>query len=158
MAIFINSPLFNAHMEDLKVGTSSDGRVMHYSVGAVIERAGRYLMLDRTKPPFGWAGVAGHVDNSDPSDITAIVREVKEESGLLVVDQPTLLYAEEVPWNDCSRGIKVHYWKLYRCDTIGTPRKDAESKTMEWKSSDQIRALQLEPVWAHWYTKLGILK
>ncbi len=31
------------------------------SVGAIIEKDGKFLMIDRVNPPYGWAGVAGHV-------------------------------------------------------------------------------------------------
>ena len=87
-------------MSEHKEGKTSDGKLLHYSVGAVIEKDGKYLLVDRVKPPFGFAGLAGHVDEGESPDAT-IVREIMEESGLKVVNSK-LLFEEEILWNYCS--------------------------------------------------------
>jgi ADP-ribose pyrophosphatase YjhB (NUDIX family) len=66
-----------------KLGKSKNGKQMHYSVGAVIKRDGKYLLIDRKKPPLGFAGVAGHIDEGE-DEIQALFREVEEESGLKI--------------------------------------------------------------------------
>lgn len=139
-----------------KAGISSDGREMHYSVGAVIELGGRYLLIDRVKPPLGFAGIAGHVDAGE--DVTeALRREVREESGL-EVEKYEPLFEEEVGWNVCSRGVPVHYWYLFRCGVSGDVRHNIlEAKSIGWYSVEDIRSLKLEPVWEYWFKKLGIL-
>lgn len=38
---------------------------MHYSAGALIRRGDKYLLIDRAKPPFERAGVAGHIDEGE---------------------------------------------------------------------------------------------
>ena len=77
--------------------TASNGETTHVSVGAVIEREGKYLLIDRISPPFGFAGLAGHVDVGEVPE-HAIVREVEEESGLKVVSKK-LMFDEEILWN-----------------------------------------------------------
>ena len=74
---------------------------MHFSVGALIERDGKYLLIERAVPPLGFAGVAGHVDEGE-DERHAIMREVKEEIGFDVHD-PKLLLEEELDWNWCVR-------------------------------------------------------
>jgi ADP-ribose pyrophosphatase YjhB (NUDIX family) len=139
-----------------KSGTSAAGAPMHYSVGALIEREGKYLLIDRKNPPLGFAGLAGHVDQGESPE-TAIAREVKEESGLEVV-YSELLYEEEVEGNECARGVSVHFWYLFRCDTTGEPVLDEEeAKSMKWYAAEELARLSLEPVWRHWFEKLQLI-
>lgn len=139
-----------------KQGTAKDGQVFHYSVGAVVAQEGKYLLIDRAVPPFGFAGVAGHIDEGETPE-EALVREVKEESGLDVTGSK-LLFEEMLDWNECSKGVGKHYWYLYECDTAGSvKRSDAETKSAGWYTVPQVRKLSLEPVWDHWFKKLKIL-
>ena len=52
-------------MSNPKQGKSKDGKLMHYSVGALIKKDGKYLLIDRVKPPLGFAGIAGHIDEGE---------------------------------------------------------------------------------------------
>lgn len=131
--------------------------MMHYSVGALIVRDGKYLLIDRVKPPLGFAGLAGHVDEGETA-IEALVREVREESGLDVIGH-NMIAEEEVADNVCSKGIPVHYWQVYACQVTGELRQNtAETKSIDWYSREELKQLSLEPVWEHWFKKLGILK
>ena len=76
-----------------KKGIASNGQTLHYSVGAIIKKDGKYLLIDRVFPPFGLAGLAGHIDEGESPEQT-IVREVEEESGLKVL-KSKLLFEEE---------------------------------------------------------------
>lgn len=140
-----------------KVGMSKEGTEMHYSVGALIERDGKYLLIDRAKPPFGFAGLAGHVDDGE-TEVEALIREVREESGL-EVKKYKLLFEEEAGWNTCNKGVTVHYWHLFRCEVSGEIRKDEyEEKSIGWYTKEQIADLKLEPVWEYWFRKLEIIQ
>lgn len=139
-----------------KNGKSKDNRRMHYSVGALIENHGRYLLIDRVKPPFGFAGLAGHIDEGEDK-IEALVREVREESGLEIIEHE-LLFEEELNWNECSKGIGVHYWYLFRCNVKGEiSQNKRETKSIGWYSEEDIKRLNLEPVWEYWFKKLEII-
>ncbi len=138
-----------------KEGKSRDGEVMHFSVGALIEHDGKYLLIDRAVPPFGFAGIAGHMDEGE-NPVQAVAREVKEETGLTVND-PQLLFEEELDWNWCNKGITAHYWYLFQCPSSGEEeRNERETKSLGWYSKDDIKALKLEPVWEYWFKKLGV--
>lgn len=130
---------------------------MHYTAGAIIERDGKYLLIDRELPPFGWAGVAGHLANGeDPDD--AIVRKVREEVNLDVVNAQKIL-TEEVPWNTCREGTDCHLWHMYQCETRGEVRIALEgAKAHDWFSKERIAELKLELVWDYWLKKLGIIE
>jgi 8-oxo-dGTP pyrophosphatase MutT (NUDIX family) len=139
-----------------KSGTASDNSQMHYSVGALIKKDGKYLLIDRIKPPLGYAGIAGHVDENE-DQAQSLKREVMEETGLKVEGQK-LLYEEELLWNPCRRGTKCHYWYLFACDVSGEIKQNfEEEKSIGWYSSDQIKKLELEEVWKYWFKKLKVI-
>lgn len=143
-------------MPEPKQGKAEEGKLFHYSVGAIIEHDGKYLLMDRATPPYGFAGPAGHIDEGESPE-EAIVREVREETGLTVTDTE-LLFAEFNAFNECSRGVKGHYWYIYKCQYVGEMhRSERETKSLGWYSIDELRTLNLEPVWEYWFTKLGIL-
>jgi len=107
-------------------------------------------------PPFGFAGLAGHIDECEDK-IEALVREVREESGLEVISHE-LLFEEELDWNECSKGVKVHYWYLFRCNVEGEISQNTrETKSINWYSRKEIKKLDLEPVWEYWFKKLRII-
>lgn len=129
---------------------------MHFSVGALIERDGKYLLIERAVPPLGFAGVAGHVDEGE-DERHAIMREVKEEIGFDVHD-PKLLLEEELDWNWCSKGATSHYWYLFYCPIFGDlARSMRETKSAGWYSKEEIKRLTLEPAWEYWFKKLEII-
>lgn len=143
-------------MPEPMISKSSKGEPMHYSVGAIVKKDGKYLLIDRAEPPYGFAGLAGHVDE-DEEPLTALKREVNEESGLTVLGSE-LLYEEEVEGNLCRRGINTHYWYLYQCDVTGDiVHNERETKSIKWYSPEEIKDLGLEPVWEYWFKKLKII-
>lgn len=139
-----------------KSGKSETGEGMHYSVGALIERDGKYLLIDRAIPPYGFAGIAGHIDKGETPE-EALKREVREESGLEVKNHD-LLFEEELDWNWCSKGVGVHYWYLFECEAEGELKRNGrETKSIGWYSLNEIRELELEEVWGYWFKKLDLL-
>ena len=142
-------------MPEPKRDVAADGRPRHYSVGAVIERDGKYLLSERLLFPLGYNGIGGHVDEGEDAD-TAIVREVMEEAGLEVT-RFTLLFEEELPWDTCSSGIPVHYWRLYRCEVVGDlVPSDTEAKNMGWYTPGVDWPTAMIPQWKYWFQKLRI--
>jgi 8-oxo-dGTP pyrophosphatase MutT (NUDIX family) len=133
-----------------------DGKVFHFSVGAVVKLDGKYLLIDRAIAPFGFAGVAGHVDDGETAEQT-LVREVEEEVGLKITAQK-LIFEEFVDWNWCAKGITGHFWYLFDCEVSGEIKHNfRETKSVGWYSQDEIKKLKLEPVWNYWFKKLGII-
>ncbi len=133
-----------------------NGAIIHFSVGAIIRRGDKLLMIDRAKPPFGFAGLAGHVDAGEKPE-HAIKREITEESSLKVVSTKLLL-DELVEWNECSKGVTGHHWYVYECQVSGEVVADkAEAKTFGWFDIDELRDLELEPVWEYWFEQLELI-
>lgn len=139
-----------------KTGKSKNGQPMHYSVGALIKKGDKYLLIDRTIPPFGFAGPAGHIDKGE-SAAQSLKREVEEESGLKV-QKCKLLFEEELDWNWCSVGVRIHYWYLFECEATGKiKRNHEETKSIGLYSADEIKKLKLESVWEYWFKKLKLI-
>ena len=140
----------------VKLGKYSNGKPMHYSVGALIERDGKYLLIDRVKVPLGFAGIAGHIDEGEtPED--ALLREVFEEIQTKVLDYK-LIREETLLKNRCSRGIDIHHWYLYKVEIKGEPKIDlSEAKSMNWYALKEMKTLTFEPAWDYWFKKLKII-
>lgn len=139
-----------------KLGKSKDNEPMHYSVGALIKQDDKYLLIDRAIPPFGFAAVAGHIDEGEEAE-QSLIREVREETGL-DIEKYNLLFEEEIAENKCSKGINVHYWYLFECEVSGEiKRNERETKSIDWYSKEEIKKLELESVWKYLFKKLKII-
>lgn len=139
-----------------KEGKTNSGEQMHYSVGALIEKDSKYLLIDRAVPPLGFAGIAGHIDEGEDA-LEALKREAEEESGLQISNCEQL-FEEELDWNWCSKGVNSHYWYLFKCDVSGElQRSERETKSIGWYSEEEIKKLKLEPVWEYWFKKIKII-
>ncbi|MFH1694713.1 MAG: NUDIX hydrolase [Patescibacteria group bacterium] len=139
-----------------KKDKTKSGESLHCSVGALIEKDGKYLLINRAVPPLGFAGIAGHIDEGE-GVLQALKREVKEESNL-EVSNCEQLFEEELDWNWCSKGVGSHYWHLFKCNVSGElVRSKRETKSIGWYSKEEIKKLKLEPAWEYWFKKLNII-
>lgn len=142
-------------MTEPKVIKRKNGEFCHPCVGAVILKNNQILMMDRQKFPFGWACIAGHIDEGETS-LKALIREIKEESGL-EMKCCHLLFEEEIN-NPCRRGTEWHHWYVYKCDVKGDiVIEKEEAKDMKWVDINKLGELNLEPVWVYILKKIELL-
>lgn len=149
----------------------------HTSVGIVVERDGRILLIERARGAIGFALPAGHVDG-DTNYEAAAVRELHEETGLRGLHLELLATARKE--NLCRReGGTWHQWKVYRAVAEGNivPSRD-EAKRVGWYSLEERKTLAkrtkdyqtgkitetdwqafpgLEPVMYDWFTELHLI-
>jgi ADP-ribose pyrophosphatase YjhB (NUDIX family) len=131
----------------------------HTSVGMIVERDGKLLLIERKIFPLTYAFPAGHVDEGETYEHAA-ARELKEEVGL---DTKHIeLIAEGRVENPCSReGGTWHAWKVYRIDADGEIQRSEEETTQAgWYTKEEINHLPppgFEPVMLQWYQEKGIL-
>ncbi len=137
------------------------GEPIHFSAGAIIKNSnGEYLMIDRLKPPFGFACPAGHIDEGEDGE-EAVKREVEEETGLTVksikyIDTSDFIL--DVPQETCSRGVSKHIWQIFEVEAEGDLIfKADEVKSIAWYSVEEIKQLPLESVWKFWFENLKII-
>lgn len=149
----------------------------HTSVGIVVWRDGKLLLIERAREPFGFALPAGHADG-DTYEVAA-AKELKEEVGLSA--ETLTLLAEGRKNNPCRRVDGAwHYWKIYEASVTGElARSLDETKQARWLSPAEIQELAvvtekylrkemsdtdwaknpgLEPIMYEWFTQLKILK
>ncbi|NCN22468.1 NUDIX hydrolase [Candidatus Falkowbacteria bacterium] len=147
------------------------------SVGMLVWRDEKLLLIERKKKPFGFAPPAGHLDG-DNSFEQAAKRELKEEVGL---DANKIeLIIEGRKENPCRReGGTWHYWKIYKIEANGeVKRSEDETKQANFFTKDDLLSLALkteqyingritqedwekspglEIVWYEWLKKLQII-
>lgn len=145
------------------------------SVGILVVRDDRLLLIERQRPPYGWAPPAGHVDDGE-TYAQAGLRELREEVGLTASRLFPLHRARYD--NQCRRpGGDHHNWEVFGADTAGEPvRSPEETSAMRWVTVDELVALRetslrhliagagpdqwreapgLEPVWMSLLEKAG---
>jgi len=146
-------------------------------VGILVYRGGKLLLIERRKPPFGFAPPAGHVDGRNSFE-EAAAAELFEEVGLKATE--LRLVAEGRKNNPCRRpNGSWHFWKIYQASTVGKLRSGTkEVKSITWCSHENLLDLAnrtkeytlgdvseeswtkmpgLEPVWLEWAEDLGLL-
>lgn len=144
-------------MGTLKAGRSDEGKVIHYAVAALVRTDDRYLLLERRNPHRVFSAIAGHVEEGE-DELSAILREVKEESGL-TVKKHKLLFNYTVRGLLCPHGVDLHELALFECEVEGTLKNnDSESHSIGWYSQEQIQTLPLDPAAKHILERLGITK
>lgn len=95
------------------MSASAIERCTNASAGLIVERDGRLLLLERRKPPLGFACPAGHVDEGE-TPLEAARRELREETGLIAVNLTLVWEARVTQHNTCSRpGGTWHQWSVY---------------------------------------------
>ena len=135
------------------------------------------LLIERRKPPFGFAPPAGHVDDDASFEIAA-KRELKEEVGLDT--EGIELVTERRKKNKCRREDgSWHYWKICKVQVSGSlQRSKEETKQAHFYSKNDLSKLALrteqylsgdisekdwekspglEPVWLEWLKELKII-
>ena len=149
----------------------------HKSVGMLVWKEDELLLIERRKPPFGFAPPAGHVDEDNSFEVAA-KRELEEEVGLKVKSIELLVEGRKE--NPCRREDGTwHYWKIYGVETEGEMKKSQEeTKQAGFYSREKLKELSertekyiqgeikekewekspgIEPVWYEWLRELKII-
>lgn len=146
------------------------------SVGIIVRRDDKLLLIERKRGAIGFAPPSGHVDG-DSSFKDAARRELKEEVGLGAENLRLLIDGRKE--NQCHREDgSWHYWKIYEAQAVGEIiRSLEETKQAGWfgkkditklgkktedylaqKTSEEewMRSPGLEPVWYEWLKELKL--
>ena len=106
-------------------------------VGAVVEREGKYLMVERLKRSRGYFEFPGGKLEEGESDQSALVRELKEE---LKVDA-TVRSSEPVAIGQ-DGPVEL---KCYLADISGDPQAPPDTLSFRWVSSGELKTLAVPP-------------
>lgn len=126
---------------DTETRTEETSRgLKHWTVGALIERDGKFLIMLKKTWPYLWDMIAGHLTTGeDPA--AAVVREVSEETGLRFVE-PSRVFQGEIFPEPCRRGVNIHEWYLFRGTADGEVRPDPrEVAELRWVTHAEMVGL-----------------
>lgn len=149
----------------------------HKSVGMVVWKNDKLLLVERMKFPFAFALPAGHLDGNENFEEMAKV-ELFEETGLTA--KALKLLVEGRKENPCRRiGGTWHYWQIFEVEAEGELNRSlSETKQIKWVGVDELEKLAarteeyeagkisgeewkkspgLEPVWREWLGELKII-
>jgi ADP-ribose pyrophosphatase YjhB (NUDIX family) len=152
----------------------------HKSVGMIVWKEGKMLLIERKKPPFGMAPPAGHLDEDGDDFEKAAIRELEEEVGLKAERKDLRLLIEGRAENPCRRpGGTWHYWKIFEVKVEGEIQASPnEVKKFNWYNKEDLllfakrtekyrsgvisqqeweQSPGLEPVCYDWFKKLKII-
>jgi ADP-ribose pyrophosphatase YjhB (NUDIX family) len=110
-------------------------------VGAVVIHSGRVVLIRRGKEPLRgrWMVPGGTVELGESLE-AAVVREVAEETGLVVVPREVLLVFDRIE----RQGDQVQYHFVivdYRCELVsGVPRAGSDAEAVALVSRDELPA------------------
>lgn len=128
--------------------------LMHYSAGALIENNGKFLVSKRTKYPFMYTTVGGHVDRGETM-LEALRREIKEETGMGMKDKK-LIFRGIIDPDPCTHGVDIHYWNLFLVHTKGTLTiNKKESVSLRWLTKRQMARLRFTPPVTYIFKKIN---
>ncbi len=150
----------------------------HTSVGVIVFKNQKILLIERNIPPYGFAPPAGHVD-SHGTFKNAAKGELKEEVGLKTTSLE--LVGKGLKLNKCSRKKgNYHFWKIYKAkvEDYNLNIAKREVKQAKWFSKKKIRLFMkrtqkylkgdisdkewqenpgLEIIWYKWFKELNII-
>jgi ADP-ribose pyrophosphatase YjhB (NUDIX family) len=112
----------------------------HTSVGMIVRKEDKTLLIERMKYPFGFAPPAGHVDGDSSFELAA-KRELTEEVGLTAAKLKLVFEGRKD--NVCRRPDgSWHYWKIYEVEVRGeVKRSEDETKRAGWYTRQEIEEL-----------------
>lgn len=148
----------------------------HKSVGMLVWKDEKLLLIERGRFPFAFAPPAGHCDGDD-FEFTA-KKELQEEVGLNVESLKLLIEGRKE--NPCRREDGTwHHWQIFEVEFSGDVNRSLEeTKQTRWVNKDELKSLAvrteeyragkiseeewekspgLEPVWYDWMKDLKII-
>ncbi len=108
------------------------------TVDAIIEVGGGIVVIERSNPPFGWALPGGFVDYGESLE-EAVVREAKEETGLVLKDVRQF-HTYSAP----DRDPRFHLIStVFTAKGIGTPMSGDDAASLKVVSPDEAAGMPL---------------
>lgn len=126
----------------------------HYTVTGIIERDGKYLIIERSKPPLGFSIPGGHKEENETLE-QAIHRELMEEVSIRA-KTIHLAFEREMDSGGCPRHPTHHHY-AYLVTTEDEPSLKAEVASIQWLTPDEIRPLSMTEYSRTLFTELNII-
>jgi 8-oxo-dGTP diphosphatase len=119
------------------------------AVGAVVIEGDRVLLVRRAQPPLKgeWSLPGGALELGETVQ-QGVVREVLEETGLVVVADRIVEVLDRITRDEASGRIRYHYLLIdFLCHvTGGTLLGASDAEEAHWVMRDQLHNYRLAPV------------
>jgi 8-oxo-dGTP pyrophosphatase MutT (NUDIX family) len=131
-----------------------NGVPRHFIVGIIIEKKGKYLLMERSDFPYGFAAPAGHINEGETIK-EALQRKLKGETGLEIIKKKEIL-REIISLTPCRiDGTYDHMAYIYKVKARGVVKIDKnEFESYGWYSKKEIFDIKLEPMWSFVFNKM----
>jgi 8-oxo-dGTP pyrophosphatase MutT (NUDIX family) len=143
----------------IRVDYLDDGTIRHHSVGAIIKKDDKFLVVKKRSWPYKYSIVAGHLNESE-SPIEAILREIKEEIGVSPASIRLLFYVPGLA-DSCRKGADIHDWHLYDCeldqDTLSAAQSADEIDSIHWVTVSEAMNLEFTTAAKYMLDRVGLL-
>lgn len=135
---------------------SGKNGIKHVTVGALIERDGKYLLAKRRTYPYRFSFPAGHLEYGE-TPLRAVKREIFEEIGMKL-EKAQLIFHDDIVGNKCRAGANTHEWFFYKAECNGLPIVNSELEYANWYSIEEIEKLDLGFATRILLENIGLLK
>ncbi|SRR6266568_5316899 len=115
--------------------------VLQVGVKALLRNPqGKYLLIKRSSENYrGMWDIAGGRINPGSSLLENLAREIKEETGLILVDKPRLIAAQDIMPNAEKHIVRL----TYIADIQGEPKLDTqEHVAYQWLTLEEIKQME----------------
>ena len=151
----------NSQKSENYVGKRLSGTDFHVSVGIIFVKNGRVLLIKKSHPFYHdkFSIVAGHLQPKE-SARAAILREVKEEIGVVLDEYQLLKHVESVD-ELCRYAVSDHEWFVFysaqRFEDQSIILDEGEISSFEWVDFSKLGDYVLTDASRSIFEKLGFL-
>jgi 8-oxo-dGTP pyrophosphatase MutT (NUDIX family) len=120
---------------------------------------GKYLLVHRSPEKYkgtkgSWDIVGGRIDPGSKL-LENLAREVREETGLVIISAPKLIHAQDIIPNDEKHVVRL----TYIAETEGEPVLDtSENDAYKWLDLSEMRAHEDVDIYVKEILENGIIK
>jgi 8-oxo-dGTP pyrophosphatase MutT (NUDIX family) len=116
-------------------------------VSCLVECNGKFVLLHRQDNKIHgnkWGPPAGKMDKGDKDTISAILRELKEETGIIAKEKD-LIFHKTFFVSHSDRNFFYHYFKLNLSEKTEIIIKKDEHKAFTWVNLEEALKMNLIP-------------
>lgn len=129
-----------------------NGLVKHITIGSLISKGNKILLINRKRFPYGLSLPTGHLCYHEKIK-EALERTVFNKTGLHIRSSRNILH--DTLFDQCKYGGELHEWYLFECKVAGKPLQTEEDNI--WVSKNELKNTELIQSTKLILSKIGLL-